>query len=119
MTSKELYLSKLYAIGQAIAALPDDVKICRIYDDVNPDRIKIHILEHPDVQGERVDKHHCGDWWCEVPGEVTVGYLHRMRVAHQCSECGEPIYEEDPCQEYSFGWVCEECAEKAKRIAEV
>ena len=43
------------------------------------------------------------------------GYPEQEKVAHQCSECGEPIYVGEDAYELSFGWVCKDCMENAFR----
>ena len=37
------------------------------------------------------------------------GYPKPQKVAHQCSECGEPIYEGETAYSLKWGWVCENC----------
>jgi len=47
------------------------------------------------------------------------GYPKTPRVAHQCSVCDEPIYEGDECLFIrDYGWICEDCAELARTVAE-
>ena len=41
------------------------------------------------------------------------------KVAHQCSVCGEPIYEGESAYNIrNFGWICEHCADLAYEVAE-
>jgi predicted RNA-binding Zn-ribbon protein involved in translation (DUF1610 family) len=47
------------------------------------------------------------------------GYPTQPKVVHQCSECGQPIYDGDSCYAFSWGWICEDCADRAYQIAEV
>jgi formylmethanofuran dehydrogenase subunit E len=47
------------------------------------------------------------------------GYPEPPKVAAQCSECEEPIYEGEAAFRFSFGWICEHCADRAYQTAEV
>lgn len=47
------------------------------------------------------------------------GYPENPKVAHQCSECDEPIYEGESAYEFKWGWVCEHCADMAYTVAEL
>lgn len=47
------------------------------------------------------------------------GYPEQPKVAHQCSECDEPIYEGESCFHFPrWGWVCEHCADMAYTVAD-
>ena len=119
MARKDLYLNKLDAIKRTLESLPDDCSVCSI-SDTYPAGMRIQILEHPAVKGERKEFMAGGQWWCEVPGEVVVGYCEKVQtVACQCSVCDEPIYVGDPALLIDgYGWVCHDCAESAKKIVE-
>lgn len=90
ITDKMLFLSKIYAIKRTIEQLPEDVTICGInvrFDAYKPREIQIHILEHPLVTGKRVKDMGGGEWWCENPGDVYVGWIEE--------DCNGPVSAEN------------------------
>lgn len=46
------------------------------------------------------------------------GYPKPQSVAHQCSECGEPIYEGESAYHFGFGWICEICVRRAHEVVD-
>ena len=122
MTIKELYLSKMDAIRETIEALPDDVRICGISDNLC-DGMTVQVLNSPNLIADKKEPHSNGQKWCTfIRNGITVGWLETKPpvVAHQCSCCDEPIYEGDECMEVKgFGWLCVDCMKKAAKVAEV
>ena len=54
----------------------------------------------------------------DITAIERTGYAHEQKVAHQCSECGEPIYEGEDCYALKWGYVCEACMMNAWEVAE-
>lgn len=79
--SKELYLNSLDAVREVIDRLPQDVRICRIYDGHRDgkDMICIQILRHPEMTPDRIMREDDCFTWMEKDYDakgmtVTVGW---------------------------------------------
>ena len=70
---KTVWLEQLGAVAETLTALPDDVRICRLYQTLS-DRLEFQIIKHPDVTGDKVVGYREHDWFETNAFPVTVGW---------------------------------------------
>ena len=70
---KIVWLEQLGAVAETLTALPDDVRICRLYQDEN-DRLRFQILEHPGVTADKVTGRTTYDWGESSAYPLAVGW---------------------------------------------
>lgn len=86
--NKKLYLDNLDAVRDVIEQLPNDVSICRVYDEFE-NNLRIQIGYHADMVADRVERSPDGFLWAEKDYHGGMGENHATVIV------GWVIHEED------------------------